>query len=361
MKDFKKALFSSLTFLFILAIVSLMIIEPYINSELNYYNDKKLRNDLSGSINYTVIGSSHALTSFIPSILDEKLECNSYNLSGSLMAWNGRSSMVNEEIERNPIQTMVLEVSYNSMVLPKKVTESNIYTYPRLNSVSNRLKFLVSSQSLSEFDLFYADLLNQGTTVWEGMLYRTYKSKEKDFTKIFSEPYNRDLNYDNKGFLERKYSNITLSKEEAINAYASEQLDTNFRNYNLQEMKKIISACKEKNIEVIIVIVPISDRFVWRHSGWDSFQENIHQLSKDYDCDLYDFNLLKNRYILFSDNTSFSDETHLCKEGAEVFSEIFCELMIRTETEDTESLFYPSYTAMISDSPYMQYMLETDY
>lgn len=358
MQDFKKALLSSLAFILLFILISVIIIEPYVNSELYYYNDKNRRAQLAGSIDYGIIGASHALTSLVPSIIDEKLDCNSYNLSGSLMTWNCRSAIVNEEINRNPLDTLILEISYNSMVLSEKETESNIYTFPRLNSVSSRLGFIIQNQSLSEFDQFYADALNSGLTVWEGMLYKIYKSKGKDIVDIISTPYKRDLQYENKGFLARDKSDITLNKDEASALFGKEQLDVDFKDYNIQEMEKIINACNEKNIDVIIVVVPISDRFIWKYSGWDEFQAGIESIGAEYGCPVYDFNLLKDRYDLFSDETTFSDETHLSKEGAEIFTNYFCDVMNKGKSEELNPLFYTTYSEMISDSPYMQYITD---
>lgn len=356
MRDSKKAVFSILAFVLAFIMIAVIIIEPYVNSELYYYNDRHRRNALAGSVDYEIIGASHSLTAFIPVILDDKLNCNSYNLSGSLMTWKCRSALVNEELDRNPVNTLVLEVSYNSMVLPEKETESNIYTYPRINSPINRIKFIIDNQSLSEIDLLFADMLNSGITVWEGLLYKIYKSRGSGLLDIISTPYKRDLNYENKGFLGRGHSDITLAEDEVSDMFATERLDTDFTDYNIEEMEKIIKICKEKDIEVIITIVPISDSFIWRHTGWDVFQTKINELGKESGCPVYDFNLIKDRYELFSDETSFSDETHLCENGAEIFSNLFCDVMLKAESSDVTDLFYSNYSDMISDSPYMQYM-----
>lgn len=356
MRDFKKALISTMLFLLVFVLISVIIIEPYIHSELLYYNDASRRKDLAGSIDCEIIGASHALTSLIPNVIDENLNCSSYNLAGSLMTWKCRSAVLNEEIDRNPIKTLYLEVSYNSMVLPKKVTESNIYTYPRIDAFSKRVNFICRNQTLLEFDVFLADAMNSGLTTWEGIAYKIYKSRGKNIKNALFTPYNRDLNYDNKGFLARSFSDITLSKEEVTELYAKKPLDTNFRDYNVIEMKKIVDDCRDRNIEVVVIIVPISDNFLWCHSGWDDFQTKISTLCEECDCKLYDFNLLRNRYSLFSDDKSFSDDTHLCQTGAELFSSVFCDVIKESAIIDPDSLFYSTYSEMISDSPYMKYL-----
>lgn len=356
MRDSKKAVFSILAFVLAFILIAVIILEPYVNSELYYYNDRHRRNALAGSVDYEIIGASHSLTAFIPAILDDKLNCNSYNLSGSLMTWKCRSALVCEELDRNPVNTLVLEVSYNAMVLPEKETESNIYTYPRISSPINRIKFLIDNQSLSEIDLLFADMLNSGIIVWEGLLYKIYKSKGSGLLDIISTPYKRDLNYENKGFFGRRHADVALAEDEVSDRFATERLNTDFTDYNIAEMEKIIKICKEKDIKVILTIVPISDSFIWRHTGWDDFQTKINELGKDSGCPFYDFNLIKDRYELFSDETSFSDETHLCENGAEIFSNLFCDVILKAESSDVTDLFYPNYSEMISDSPYMQYM-----
>lgn len=353
MQDSKKAFFVTVAFLLIIFIVSSLVIEPYVHSELYYYNDANRRDQLAGTIDFAILGASHALTSLDPRVIDEELGCNSYNYSGSLMTWNCREAILLPELERNPIDTLILEVSYNSLVLPKYETESNLYTYPRISSYSKRLEFLLKNQSISDVELLYADALNSGSQVVLGQLYKIYKARGQDFVNILNTPYKRDLVYENKGFLSRQHNNITLSETEAAELYESEELNLNFEEYNLNSLELIIDNCQKNEINVIVVVVPISDGAIWKMHNWDDFYLKIANLCKEYNCEFFDFNLLKNRYDLFSDSTSFSDSTHMCEAGAAVFSRTFCEILKQSSFENTADLFYSSYAEMIQDSPYM--------
>jgi len=74
---------------------------------------------------------------------------------------------------------------------------------------------------------------------------------------------------------------------------------------------------------------------------------------KKYDIPLFDFNLLKSRYELFSDETSFSDDNHLSEEGAEIFSGVMADVLHRHRAgEDVSPLFYESYRDVIRNSVY---------
>lgn len=76
-------------------------------------------------------------------------------------------------------------------------------------------------------------------------------------------------------------------------------------------------------------------------------------MSRKYDCEFYDFNLLKNKNELFPLNTAFYDWLHLSGSGAETFSKEFVRLIKKVDGgEDVSSFFFNSYVEADANSIY---------
>ena len=68
---------------------------------------------------------------------------------------------------------------------------------------------------------------------------------------------------------------------------------------------------------------------------------------------MWDFNLYRGRYELFTDRTSYYDDYHLSTDGATVFTRLMADCVKRARAgEDFSEEFYSSYEAMKADSPY---------
>ena len=112
MHSSKKVFLRTLAVLLVVLGLSVLIILPYMESQ-----ERKTRKDLAGTVDYLVVGASHAQLGFVPSVLDQELGVNSYNLSSLLMPVTGRYFLLEKEIKRNPVKTVVLEVSYDTLAI----------------------------------------------------------------------------------------------------------------------------------------------------------------------------------------------------------------------------------------------------
>ena len=125
-------------------------------------------------------------------------------------------------------------------------------------------------------------------------------------------------------------------------------LDENIRAY-----EEMIDLCHLAGCNVTIVYPLVSHAKIWQLYDQDDFRIWAQEIADKHGVPLFDFNLLKNRYELFSDETSFSDESHLCREGAEVLSETMADILLRYRAgEDVSAFFYSSYAEAIRDSIY---------
>lgn len=360
MRDSKKAIIVTIAALLLIIVASVIIIEPYCETEYYSYNDKSYRDKNQGAFDYIILGSSHAMTAFYMPILDSELDCNSINLSGGLMTFRGRKAILEEEIDRNNISTVVLEIAYNALPRDKYEVEGSSYLIPRLGSGTKRMRYLLKNESLDNLDRIYSFELNNGIHVWSHIAYLFYKNIGQD--NLIQRIKEGCSNFD---FSQKTYqirsegNNLRLSEDDVKQKFNSLEIPCNYLKDNLKQIDSIVKLCHQNGTEVIFVVTPIADSVIWEYSNWDYFYDTMLTLGEEYNAKVYDFNLLKNRYELFDDAKTYSDDHHMWDAGAQVFTEVYCDIMQKVKTgEDVSNLFYSTYEEMKADSPYMQYLSE---
>ena len=141
MQSFKKAILSTLAVFLIVLLGSVGIIEILMNSEYYHCCDKRNIESQSGKIDLIVSGSSNAMNAFIPRMLDERLQLNSYNLCGPAMESHAKYLLLKQTAKDNDIAIAVLDMNYDDMSLSPGAVEGNMYAIPRINSFFDRVSF----------------------------------------------------------------------------------------------------------------------------------------------------------------------------------------------------------------------------
>ena len=165
MRNFKKIILHTLLLIIFVIILLTFYTFPYFHGESYYYQDYKVRKSLSGTLDTLIIGSSHALRSIKPTVLNEKLGINSYNLSSPLMSMYGRYVLLKKEIERNPVKTVYFEISYNALTIDKKTLgyEGDLYELGRFDNVIERVNFFKKAFSIDEYKKVLSDIALRST------------------------------------------------------------------------------------------------------------------------------------------------------------------------------------------------------
>lgn len=341
MHNFKQAFKTTLCFLLTIAIISFGFMELYFETANYYYQDGEIREELAGTVNCVVSGASHGMRAFVSSTIDEKLDVNSYNLCGSRMTMKGRYDILKEEMERNPIHTVVVEVSYDAMSRDRKEEgpEGDIYVLGRTKGISKRLQFFFSTFYPSEYPRMYYDTLSRGCYGIICAINGQFKMAQ-DSTIQGYYPYSEpDLGVP------------ALTAE----LYASAEFDTAVCDYNKEYLDKILDLCEEYGAKVILATTPLSEYTIYRCSNLDDFYDYYCELAEERNIPYYDFNLLKNKTELFKDDASFYDEAHLNNTGADAFTSIFCDTITKASRgENVEEDFYTSYQEKKSTENYLE-------
>ncbi|MCR4616099.1 MAG: hypothetical protein K5756_08145 [Clostridiales bacterium] len=341
MRNFKKVLLCVILFVTVTAVLSTALIEPFYHSEYMYFCDAKARQELAGTLDYLFVGASNGYAAFVPSVADEAMDVCSYNLSGGLLTWYGRKTILEKELSRNPVKTVVFEISFNSLWREYHSAWGDSVFLSRLDSPGERLSFVLRHTSVKDWGEMYANLLGNSIDYLKAVVQNKCFGKDLPLSNV---------DYSAKGF-HAKYESLQVTQDQ-INQ-APSNMDTYFVKKNVDDLYDMINMCKEKNIEVLFAVVPISDYLIHQFDNWYEMEEKLRVLSEDTGCPIIDFNLLKNRYSLFNDAGSFADDVHMSKTGAEVFTAEYAKVMNKyNRGEDISNLFYSDYASMKADSPY---------
>lgn len=329
MHNFKKALLASLSFLLCFALLFALVVYPAFKTD-SLYNDSAKRRELAGSIDMLYCGASHALGGFIPDIIDNTLGTNSYNLSSYASSFEGRIWLIEKELARNKVDSFVLEISYDTIRdYSDDRSTGEPMTILKLDSFAERLSYMAKYVPITNLDKVSSVTLRYGLNAWKAML-----------TGQLNIPQN------NRGYVPARTSNLRTQELELAELVDTRSMAVDFDPDNLEKINKIAAMCRDEGSEFIIAVVPVSDKLILNFDNCDEFYSALDNFCKQQGYEYYDFNLLKNRGELFSDNGSYFDSSHLSHEGAESFSTAFAQLMLaRNEGRDTSEFFYPSYEA----------------
>lgn len=330
MHSFKRMIAVTLTCVLCVGIIFTGIAEFYFSNSYYYYQDSETRENFAGQIDFLICGSSHGLRAFSPEILDEELGCFSYNISGALMTMQGRYTLFEKEIERNPVETVVIEVSFNALSRnrTKEGAEGDLYVLARLDNAAERLKYFFSSMRLSEYDRVLYDTMDRGIQCidWK------FDGRSQVDTTV------------SKGYRPQGTVDCTTSADSYEKNFHRTKFSETVDQYNIKYLNKIIDICKEKNVRMIFVVTPISGRYESQHSNTDIVMAKFREIAENAGAEFYDFNLLKGKDDLFPADTAYYDDSHLSESGAETFNrELARVISSAMQGEDTDSLFHSSY------------------
>lgn len=339
MHNFKKALKTTLIFILCIASISAGLSELYFQGENSFYQDAKEREQLSGTLNYIISGASHGLRAFKPAIIDQELGVNSYNLSGARMTMKGRYELLSIELDRNPVDTVVIELSYDSMTRNRKEEgpEGDLYVLGRFNSLTQRISFIAKAFYPSEYGQVYYDTINRGVSCFKTLISGNYTSTLKEFYKGYFPTPKPDTK------LDTNYSEI----------HNTRVYETDIDEESVSYLDKIVALCKQHNTRIILVTTPLSELVTCKCSNLDVFYDWYTEYASENGLEFYDFNLLKEKQNMLPDAVAYYDASHLNDSGAEIFGKEFCRIMQMVDDgEDISGLFYGSYEELDANSNY---------
>ncbi len=332
MRSFKKALAATLGFLACVVLIAGGIVWPYIHGQSFYYEDAAIRDNLAGTVDTLVSGASHGACAFDTHVLDAA-GASSYNLSGPLMTMPARQTLLYKELDRNPVKTVFIELSCNSLTRDRETEgpEGDIYALPRMGNFIERMRFFFRSFRPEEMLGVCADTLERGRDAWKALLRGTPPAMDPA----------------DKGFLPRDSHDQSIRPQEFAQIHNRTAVSEQDLWDNKLPLYDMIDTCQSRGIEVILVTTPMPDRMLAEYSNLNRTYHWHLFCAQSHDCVFLDFNLYKRRDELFPDETAFFDSYHLSTEGASTFTRELTELCEKIRAgEDVSDLFYQNYDEM---------------
>lgn len=328
MRSSKKAISVTAGFLAVLLVLSLL---------LSGQNDHLSTLEASGQVGRSdllIVGASQAECAFVPAVLDEALGCVSINLAISAMTNDDKYLILERELARNPVKTVVIEVSFNAMERPNKndLADGNYAVYNQLGSARDRWNYLLLHAPFDNWLYVYAKDIISGL---RGMI-----SMAEDTGRV-----------ENRGYIAWEPQDYTLSAEEAVRTHQELTFSTgNYLDSTIAGLDRLIALCGKYDTRIIVAVVPVGDGLLWKYQGMDQFRLWLKGFCEGRRIECYDFNLHRQRYALFSDAVSYGFSIdHMSRPGARTFSALFAEVISEPGQDDQ---FYGSYEEMLKDSPY---------
>lgn len=333
----------SLRFLIVLCVVNMLLsflLEPVRGSSdtmwAEYYQEDE--------IDVAFVGSSFCSTAFVPYVVDEIMEVNSFNMGTPLQAIGQTVSAVETLLKEHDVETVVLGTGF--FVLQYETLDEAELTFEKA-----RISKKTGLEALKE--------------MLEYILDKDVRTTEKSVNYFFPWVYNRQQiteQYVKNNVADKiadwksKRNGTNVEKESAkglrpgagvtdyntaweINSYY--YYDQTFLTEKVEEFEKILRLCKEKGVDIIVVNTPHPTYdIISCYQTYAESEKEMTAICEKYDVDYYNFSLAKPE-LFASVPEYYSDFEHLNLEGAEVFSESFCRLMKdRASGRNVEEYFY---------------------
>ncbi|MBR0414978.1 MAG: hypothetical protein IJI67_07910 [Clostridia bacterium] len=343
MQTFKKTTIAVISFVCLLALLSAAIIEPMIQFGWVYYCDGEYREKTAGEYEVLFMGDSDGMAAFNPAVYYDLTGKKAYNLSVEKNTGQYEYYMLKKEIERNPVKQVILQIGDETFTrdYAAEHADADAVAVMRMSNFFERWKYLVQNVSFDKWLDVYSRLLMRGINTWQSVI-KGDKSAFFDASLL--------------GWHRLETADCSIAQERIVGDYNSVELETEPLPERVQEFEKVIDYCKQQNVAVSVVFVPLSDAYLWKRSNMDAVIDKIKAVCDDNGVSFTDYNLYKDRYKLFTDKTTFKDTVHMSENGATVFTNLLVKIMQKQEKgEQVDKLFYSNYEQMKKDSPYMAY------
>lgn len=314
-------------------LLSVMFAELYLHGENFNYQDAKERDQLAGSIKVLVCGASYTMFGIQPEILKNRLGVNCYNVTGALMTMEGRYTLLKKELERNPVNTVVLEVSADTLIRDraKEGPEGDLPILGRLSGTGERLEYLRRAFTISEYPMVYYDLVSKGIeSAWLGLTGKYRKA-------------NPEMN---RGYLAVQKQSLELPTNYR-SIYGLRRLPEEIVPENVQGLERLVALSQEHGARVILVVTPKSKYYNCLYANLDYFDQWYRSFAETHNVSYLNFNLQKDKCSWLPDKDCYYDETHLNDKGAELFSKMLAsgikDIIYNRNMKDK---YYTSYSSL---------------
>ncbi len=286
-------------------------VAPYIKKELDAS---------AGQIDTLFIGTSTAYHGLSPQIWDRQMGGYSFNIASASQSIKDSYLFLKQECERNPVKRVFLGISPKGMMKEEVSLKAQIRVYDCLNPFY-KLAYLKDHVSIDQWPYlaFYPVRVED---------YLNVKLVKKNIKYRLSEDYRENIYpgtaYQGQGF----FAPEKVFKGEEFTILENTQGSWDADKVNPEEVEylnKIIQYCKEKDIEFIMVYLPVTGKQIQKDGSADEIHQFFAEIARNGGVQFWDFLNYRNLVEEYT-NDKFKDAHHLNKEGGIQFSNTFVEI-----------------------------------
>lgn len=315
MRNIKKI---GLRFLLIVAVIVIFEIgvryayESYFASVI-YTNREK--SQMAGTIDTLYCGTSTIQRGINMDVSDEILSTTSFNIASSDQPVDGTYFLMKDMVKDNPVKTVFLGVSPETMSRDCLATKWKSLVYDRLDGGNDKLAYLLHGVPLEEWP--YVTMYS--VRVDNYFDFRAVKANiiQKQ-TEEFRKGTTADKYYRGRGCFGRNKAyegSGRLVLEKGNSTFKSENINEQYLSY----YHKCLEYCKENDINVIMLYPPLTADKIDKYHDITPIHDYYAQIAKEHDVPFWDFNYYKDIKTTFLDE-HFEDDKHLNGEGGKVFA-----------------------------------------
>ena len=299
------------------------------------------------NIDNLYLGSSHLYCAVNPLILDEKNEEVNFNLSTGSQKFSESYLLLQEADKRHDIRRVYLEMYYSVH------TEDYLYTLQNHFRLLDEIKNSWAKQQLiweldpeEEMMAVYLPFVRYRQEIFnieyiKKQINEKSKADYREYRYCHTDE-NGTVEYIKNGFMSM---NKILSAEDLV--FECDDMSENpISDDAMVYLKRIIDYCKENNIELMLFSAPVYELQIYGTANYDAYVNQVKKVAEENALKYYDFNLCKETFLPIQRAEYFSDLGHLNSKGAELFSEVFYDVV----TNDRGDYFYDSYEEKIEKS-----------
>lgn len=287
------------------------------------------------NIDILFCGASHCQLGFDTEVTDAGFGQNTFNAGSSSQGLETTLALIKETAAHNDLKQVYVDLDYSIVTRSLPNLESIYIVSDYMKLSSRKIEYLLNATSFEYYINSFMPL-HKGRgyiTNPEGILNVIRKKLQPgyfDYTEI-------DSSYAGKGHI--------ASRTVIPNGSLWSQETPEERNFAIPEnqqkyLREIISFCRENNIQLTFVSVPVTDFHLAFITNYDEYVNTIKDFLSEYSVEYYDFNLCNREVLGIDQDCYFNDDNHLNEEGAKIFCKIFADFFMGRLSED--ELFYGS-------------------
>lgn len=293
------------------------------------------REEMDGTIQMLLCGTSTAQRGFDPEVFNEELHTTSFNMGTSLQPLDGTYHLIRDMAESNPVETVFLTVAPDTMKREVVATKYKGYVYDRLDGVGSKINYLLQSCDIDEWP--YVALYSVRVEDYFDYTLIKENIQTKQLADYDSGVY-CNKNYRGQGFMSLSKSYKGSEEESASSKKMGFSAETIYEG-NLEWLDKIATYCKEQNIELILVYAPLTADEIAGYKDFSTVHDYYAALAQNYGVEFWDFNYYQGMEELFT-NKQFQDKKHLNVKGAALFSKELAKVYdAHHKGEDVSAMF----------------------